>query len=105
MGFFPDSFERGAVGADYYARLGGSAYGVLAQLAFSSGASALFEELATNFVSLADVLCEVSEACSLVDDRDLLRIYERWCRTGSQRSAVQLRDQGIHVVPVTDSVN
>lgn len=105
VGFFSESLRRGAVGVDYYSRLGGSAYGTLSQLSGSSGAAELFEELATNFVRLADVICEVSETCSLTDHRDLLRLYERWHRTGSQHSAERLRDRGIHVVPVTDSVN
>lgn len=103
-GFFADSLRRGLVGSDYYARLGGTAYGTLSRLA-TPGAAALFEELATHFVQLADVLCEVSEACSLTDDRDLLRLYERWNETGSQRSADQLRSRGIHVVPGSDAVH
>ena len=65
----------------------------------------LFGELAEKFAAFADVLSEVSEECALTDDRNLLRLYERWRQTGSQRSAEMLRARGILVVPSSDAVH
>ena len=39
---------------------------------------------------------EVGERTPLDDDRDLLRTYELWMRTGSRRAARRLREAGIH---------
>ncbi len=84
-------------------RLGGHAYGVIH--AEHRLLKELFGELAGKFTQLADVLTEVSETCSLTDDRNLIRLYDRWLRTGSQRSAEKLREQGILVVQASDSVH
>jgi len=100
-GFFASS--RKLVSCDYYGRLGGQAYGTLSQE--HQFLNELFAELALKFARFADVLSEVSEQCSLADDRDLLRLYERWLQTGSVRSARLLREQGVPVVPVSDAVH
>lgn len=102
-GFLAESLQRTLVGADYYVRLGGHAYGVIH--AEHRLLKELFGELAGKFTQLADVLTEVSETCSLTDDRNLIRLYDRWLRTGSQRSAEKLREQGILVVQASDSVH
>jgi hypothetical protein len=93
-GFFSDSLRRRLVDVDYYASLGGYAYGSLGQ----EGADVLapaFAELGQRFLAFADVLNEVSEACSLTSGTDLLRLYERWARDGSRRSGDKLVRQGI----------
>jgi len=52
-------------------------------------------ELADNFVRFVDVLSEVSERASLGSNADLLRLYERWLRTGSPRSGQLLAERGV----------
>ena len=105
VGFLADGLRHDVAGTKYYVRVGGSAYGVLARSSANSGAASVFDELATHFIRFADVLSEVSESCSLTDDSDLLRLYERWTQTGSRRSAQQLRSHGILVVPSSDAVH
>src|SRR5437762_8347413 len=98
VGFFADSLNRRLADVDYYISLGGSAYGRLAQLdddAFSD----VFGEMATKFVPLTDVLAEVSERAALRRNTNLLRVYERWLRTGSRRDGGWLAERGI--APVT----
>ncbi len=92
-GFFSDSLRRRLVDVDYYATLGGYAYGSLGST--SDILSPIFAELAEKFSSFVDVLNDVSERTSLTSDSDLLRIYEKWLRTGSRRNGDLLVEKGI----------
>lgn len=92
-GFFSDSLRRTLVDLDYYVSLGGSAYGSLG--ATDDVLSPIFAELSDKFVSFVDVLSEVSARTSLTSDSDLLRLYEKWLRTGSRRNGELLAEQGI----------
>jgi hypothetical protein len=96
-GFFPDRLRRSLVDVDYYASLGGYAYGSLGQREDESLAPT-FNELAERFLTFVDVLSEVSERSALTNPTDLLRLYERWLRTGSKRCGQLLAEQG--VVPI-----
>ena len=55
----------------------------------------VFSELATRFVGFADVLSEVSERSTLRSSTDVLRLYEKWLRTGSSRDRDKLIERGI----------
>lgn len=93
-GFFPDSLTRSLVDIDYYIQLGEHAYASLAR----GGAlplGAAFDELAARFPAFVDVLSEVSERSALASNADLLRLYEKWMRTGSRRSGMLLAERGI----------
>jgi hypothetical protein len=94
VGFFADSLNRRLADIDYYISLGGSAYGRLAQ-ADDDAFADVFGEMASKFVPLTDVLAEVSERAALNRNTDLLRVYERWLRTGSQRDSGWLTEHGI----------
>jgi hypothetical protein len=94
-GFFADSLNRGLVDVDYYIQLGGSAYGSLARQASSDTFGDVFDELSEKFSDFVDVLSEVSERSSLTSNSDLLRLYEKWLRTGSRRSGDLLAARGI----------
>jgi hypothetical protein len=92
-GFFSDSLRRSLVDVDYYVSLGGYAYGSLG--ASSDVLSPIYSELAEKFSAFVDVLSEVSERTSLTSDSDLLRLYEKWLRTGSRRNGNLLAEKGI----------
>ena len=92
-GFFSDSLNRGLVDVDYYMQLGERAYGSLARRDDTLGD--VFDELADKFPAMVDVLTEVSEQSALTSDADVMRLYERWIRTGSRRSSSQLVARGI----------
>ena len=94
-GFFSDSLNRGLVDVDYYIQLGGSAYGSLARQAPGDTFGDVFDELSEKFSDFVDVLTEVSERTSLTSNSDLLRLYEKWLRTGSRRSGDLLAARGI----------
>jgi hypothetical protein len=94
-GFFSDSLNRSPVDVDYYIQLGGTAYGSLARHAPSDTFGDVFDELSEKFSDFVDVLSEVSERTSLASNTDLLRLYEKWLRTGSRRSGDLLAARGI----------
>ena len=101
-GVLPDSLQRKPVDVDYYVQMGGGAYACLADAHASALAEEVpretFQELARKFTAFADVLAAVSDTGN---DRDLLRTYEIWLGTGSQRAARRLRRAGI--VPLARS--
>jgi hypothetical protein len=94
-GFFSDSLSRSLVDVDYYIQLGECAYGSLARQASSDTFGDVFDELAEKFAGFVDVLSEVSERTSLTSNTDLLRLYEKWLRTGSRRRGDLLASRGI----------
>lgn len=98
-GFFPDHLRRSLVDVDYYAALGGYAYGSLGQRD-DEALAPVFAELAEQFLQFVDVLSEVSERSSLSSSTDILRLYERWLRTGSRHCGQRLIEQG--VMPVAN---
>ncbi len=93
-GFFSDSLRRRVVDVDYYVSMGEYAYASLSKRERDTFATT-FGELADRFPSFVDVLGEVSEQSGLTTNNDLLRLYERWLRTGSRRSGQQLVERGI----------
>jgi hypothetical protein len=92
-GFFSDSLRRGLVDVDYYMSLGGHAYRTL--VASDDTFSPIFAELSEKFAAFVDVLSEVSARSQLTSDSDLLRLYEKWLKTGSRRNGDLLAERGI----------
>jgi len=94
-GFFSDSLCRKLVDFGYYRAMGGHAYARLSrEEGFVSGPP-VFSELSDRFGEFADVLAEVSEQSHLASNLSLVRLYERWLRTGSRRAATLLARRGI----------
>jgi hypothetical protein len=92
-GFFSDSLRHSLVDVDYYVSLGGYAYRSL--VSSDDTLSPIFAELAEKFVAFVDVLSEVSARTLLTNDTDVLRLYEKWLRTGSRRDGDLLAQRGI----------
>jgi hypothetical protein len=104
-GFFAESLAHKPVDIDYYITMGGNAYGSLSEEVrgtFRGNTFApIYRELAIKFQVLVDVLNEVRDAARHESDVDLLRTYEIWMKTGSQRARQLLRQNG--VVPISDA--
>ena len=105
-GFFAQGFARKLIDIDYHIAMGGRAYGTLAE-ALSGGVCAprraralalVFAELAEKFQMIVDALNELSESAYTHSDRDILRLYELWLKTGSRRSFRLLKRLGIEPV-------
>ena len=99
-GLFTDSLSRRAVDVDYYIGMGETAYGSLHESIHSSGAASLtgdlFDNLCQKFAVLVDLLGEMSEMSGVKTNSDVLRAYEIWLKTGSERARKQLVRSGIH---------
>lgn len=93
-GFFSDSFNRSAVDVDYYKSMGEYAYGSLSRSDDEAFAE-VFGELSRKFVGFMDVLADISERTNLGSTVDVLRLYEKWLRTGSARDGQRLVERGI----------
>lgn len=98
-GFFAQSFARKLIDIDYHIAMGGRAYGTLADNLRGSirgqAFAAVFFELAQKFQRLVDVLNEVAEMAHTHTDKDILRLYEIWLKTGSPRAFAILQRLGV----------
>lgn len=99
-GFFADQFVRKTVDVDYYITMGHHAYSSLARILESGRRGdrmfvGLYAELAEKFSSLVDLLNEISERLALTSQQGLLRLYERFLKTGSVRIARLLAAEGM----------
>ena len=101
-GFFARSFARKLIDIDYHIAMGGNAYSSLADSMqrSQSGRSiaATYAQLADKFQRLVDALNEVSEMAYVHTDTDILRLYEIWMKTGSQRAHGLLNRLGVQPV-------
>jgi hypothetical protein len=97
-GFFQESLNQTAVDLDYYIGLGETAYQNTAERCDDKHFHALFLELSTKFGHCVDVLFEVGEKTTFTkSEQDLLRLYDLWARTGSERAARALIRAGINL--------
>jgi len=98
-GFFAGSFARKLIDIDYHIAMGGRAYGSLADSlgrGRERSLAGVFAELAQKFQRLVDALNEVSEQSYTHTAKDILRLYEIWMKTGSQRSFEILKRLGVN---------
>ncbi len=94
-GFFGDSLARSLVDVDYYIAMGERAYDALREAHGPSGTREVFGELAERFGQFVDLFAEIAEMSELSSNRGLLRLYERFLLTGSERVAERLREKGV----------
>src|SRR6201996_5158164 len=98
-GFFAQSFARKLIDIDYHIAMGGRAYATLAD-SLSRGRSRVlgnvFGELAQKFQPMVDALNELSESAYAHSDKDILRLYEIWMKTGSRRCYEILKRLGVN---------
>lgn len=100
-GFFAEYLQRKGISTDYVARIGERAYqsaGDLAQRAtrpLDPERHAAYVELAGRFEDFVGVLDEMRECTSLRTPQDIVRLYDRWRRTGSPLLAERLREHGV----------
>jgi len=107
-GFFQDYFNNKAFDINYYISLGASAYTNVSTLMRDQHGDehfkVMYDELATHFPGLVEVVAEVSEVPGSDKPLDILSIYDRWNRTNSERLRRMLRKVGIEpiVTPYRD---
>jgi hypothetical protein len=100
-GFFADSLSRSLVDVDYYIAMGERAYDALGSAVARQGGKgagaprSVFDELAEKFGLLVDLLNEVSERTLVSTNGGLVRLYDRFVKTGGLRLAGLLRREGV----------
>jgi hypothetical protein len=97
-GFFAQSFARKLIDIDYHIAMGGRAYGALAQTLSRGKGRVLghvFAELSQKFQPMVDALNELAETAYAHSDKDILRLYEIWMKTGSRRCYALLKRLGV----------
>jgi hypothetical protein len=94
-GFFGDSLSRSLVDVDYYISMGERAYSALATSERGPGLDELYGELSGRFGEFVDLFAEIAELSELRSNRGLLKLYERFLLTRSERVAQRLRERGV----------
>jgi hypothetical protein len=97
-GFFAQSFARKLIDIDYHIAMGGQAYGALAETLSRGKGRVLgnvFAELSQKFQPMVDALNELAETAYAHSDKDILRLYEIWMKTGSRRCYALLKRLGV----------
>ncbi len=102
-GFFGDHFQAKGVEQSYLIGIGSVAYGGASSMLRGPSEDAarrldIYRELADKFKSFVDVLAEVADATIAIGahgSKDLLKVYERWLKTGSERLAQALTSHGL----------
>jgi hypothetical protein len=97
-GFFGDSFNRKTIDIDYYAQLGGSAYAQVAHSARDEHQFDMYMEISKRFLKFVEVLAFISTQSLLTSNSNILRLYEKYVRTGSDLAKDQLIEIGIFPV-------
>lgn len=94
-GFFPESLNRKLVDVDYYIDMGGRAYRQAAVRHDEKAVKVVFEELSDRFGKFVDVLADISDLTMSKTEQNLLRLYENWISTKSERAERLLHEAGI----------
>jgi hypothetical protein len=107
-GFFSDHFDTRGVARSYVNALGARAYDAAAGMLNTAPAAPqeaqrcdVFRELSEKFPMFVELFSRIADGIqvnSAHSDRAMLRLYERWLRTGSQELAQGLWSHGL--VPV-----
>ncbi len=97
-GFFGDSLNRKMVDIDYYADMGGTAYASLAGVTREDGLAKVYTIFSQRFMDFVDVLTVISHASQIRSNESILRLYERYLRTGSELAKEKLIEMGVLTV-------
>jgi hypothetical protein len=101
-GFFGDHFEARGVDQRYLFGIGTTAYGAAGSILRAPHASEqdIFDELARKFGVFVDVLADVADSTiamgtASASSKSLIKVYERWLKTGNDRLAHALTTHGL----------
>lgn len=98
-GFFSDSLQRKIVDVDYYVNIGGNAYRQLAANTKDDAQAAVYKTFSVQFMDFVDVLTHVSQKSMITTDQNILRLYDRYLRTGSLIAKEKLIEFGVLTHP------
>lgn len=102
-GFFSDSFNRKIIDVDYYIDMGEVAYSTLAEETKEDLSRKVYLEFSKKFLEFVDVLSYISQHSLIQHEENVLRIYEKYLKTGSPLAREILEEKGIVTVPFDKS--
>lgn len=94
-GYFGESLKRKIIDIDYYIQMGEAAYRQLSTEHYDEELGQVYWTLSSRFVDYIDVLTVISHKVSTHSDKDLLRLYENYIKTGSQLAKERLLEAGV----------
>jgi hypothetical protein len=97
-GVFSDGLVNNMVDVDYYIGMGGNAYLSLASMVtapYQEHISDMYHALGNQFGDLVDVLGLCCEKETPLTDGDLLKVLDKYLKTGSERAKNILKEKGI----------
>ncbi len=98
-GFFGDSLSHKVVDIDYYAEIGGAAYASLAHCTREDTMVKVYDTFSRRFLDFVDVLTYISHHSFVKSDESILRLYDRYMRTGSELAREKLVEMGVLALP------
>ena len=101
-GFFGDSLQRKLVDLDYYADMGGMAYGALAETVREDTVAKVYREMAHRFLDYAEILTYISSKSRLHNEENIMRLFETYSRTGSELAREKLIEKGLVPADLTN---
>lgn len=101
-GFFSDSLQRKVIDVDYYAEMGVTAYGALADSSREDMTAKVYREYAGKFIAFSEILSTISAQARIQDEANIMRLYETYAKTGSDYARERLLERGLIAVPLSD---
>lgn len=98
-GFFADSLSRKIVDVDYYVDMGEVAYATLASEIKEDTSRKVFKDFSSRFLEYVDLLTTISQKSLVQNDESILRLYEKYLKTGSELARETLEEKGIVTIP------
>ena len=98
-GFFGDSLQRKTVDIEYFAEIGSAAYSNLHTWTKENGLSYVYKTFSKRFMDFVEVLNYISEKSLVQSDQNILRLYDRYLRTGSELAREKLNELGVVTLP------
>jgi len=102
-GYFQDYFNRKTFNMKYYIDMGSNAYSSVSNLLENQPNAhqrGVYSDLSENFVSLVDLVAEISHFNGVESNKNILAIYDRWNQSNSGRLRKILEDSGIIPIPI-----
>jgi hypothetical protein len=98
-GFFSESLQRKVVDIDYYVEIGSAAYLNLHAWTKEDSLSHVYKTFSNRFTDFVEVLNYISEKSLVQGDQNVLRLYDRYLRTGSELAREKLNELGVVTLP------
>lgn len=101
-GLFPDMLNKKLVDVDYFIQLGKVSFLTLHRIYVTmnslSDLKNLYYSIFLDFLKLVTVMIEISKSFKLIDQNNLLKVYERWQKTKIQGLYEILKANNIHPI-------